>query len=160
MAFDLSIGKPGDLATQLLKRRDSHKVKSRCPGVGTALVNPCLVSCVRTCAQGLVCEAASSIVGADSLCRVPGFQQLSPAGLGALRPVEPQFPDQGSEPCSWVAGGFLTSGPQEAPRHLSCSPSLLSSARLYLSWGARGPHSTDQHWAYFLLRMPDNWMVQ
>lgn len=47
-----------------------------------------------------MCEAASFVVGADSLAGVPGFQQLSPAGLGALRPVGPQFPDQGSEPCS------------------------------------------------------------
>ena len=64
-------------------------------------------------------------------------------------------------PVPWVARRVLNQwAPREAPRHLSCSPSLLSSARLYLSWGARGPHSTDQHWAYFLLRKPDNWMVQ
>lgn len=49
--------------------------------------------------------------------------------------------------------------PREAPRYFWCSPSFLSSAPLYLSWGACGLHSTDQGWPYFLLRTPDNWMV-
>ena len=63
-------------------------------------------------------------------------------------------------PVSWVARRVLTQWtPREAPRYFSCSPSFLSSAPPYLSWGTHGPHSPDQRGAYFLLRTPDNWMV-